>query len=110
MVEEHNSYGVVFDLEKPQKNPYNLTPADLVIDSSTFDPTNPSKRPVGWKELRTKRVMAKERVTNVDPRIPEARSQREQEVCILIMPSFIYNLNLSEFVNACVVGRATHGE
>lgn len=34
----------------------------VVISSATFDPSIPSKRPTGWVEARTKRVMMKEQI------------------------------------------------
>ena len=35
---------------------------EMVINEETFDPSNPSLRPEGWRELRNKRVVVKEQI------------------------------------------------
>jgi hypothetical protein len=56
---------------------------DLVITSSNFDPSNPSKRPEGWVTLRNKRVIVKEQIDRLagvdEDTIAAMRDDRELE-------------------------------
>jgi hypothetical protein len=64
-----------------------LCPADLVINSSTFDPAYYLKRPNGWGELRAKRVFAKERCAGVDMTtftLERMRPVRDAEVFVML--------------------------
>lgn len=38
-----------------------VTPAEMIINSETFSPIEPGRRPIGWPVLRARRVSARER-------------------------------------------------
>jgi hypothetical protein len=77
MVEEVTIYGFALNKNEP------VQAADIIIDAKTFDPKNPSKRPLGWSELRTKRVLMAEAVDRrsgaADSDIIESRTSRERQ-------------------------------
>ena len=54
MVEEVKLYGFVLNHNEP------VQAVDVAINSKTFDPKVLSKRPLGWGEVRTKRVLMRE--------------------------------------------------
>ena len=70
--EVKSTYG--FLLNKHQS----LLPSQVLINKDTFDPTVPTKRPIGWEEIKTKRILAKE--YNQRKRKPSLLSQSEADL------------------------------
>ena len=78
MVSEVATYGFVLNRNQP------VQARDVDINEKLFDPKNVTKRPPGWSEMRTKRVLMKEFVickdSNDEEAIVAGRSKRIEAV------------------------------
>jgi hypothetical protein len=79
----------------------------IVINDLTYDPDT-DKRPLGWTELRTKRVILKERAERKmgvsEVQILERRTQRELEVYSIIT-CLLCEIPQSNYVLECLCRR-----
>jgi hypothetical protein len=90
MINEYSTYGYPLALGAPSQD--KTTADDLVITTSTFDPSPDGLRPYGWFEVRNQRILNKEDAAQVDKKIISmARPPRENEVCHLNVALFVLN-------------------
>ena len=90
MINEYNAYGYPLALGAQSQD--KTIADDLVITSSTFDPSPDGLRPYGWFEVRNQRIIDKEDAAQVDKKtLSMARPQREKEVCNLHFSTLVFN-------------------
>ncbi len=83
MLAEAARYGCVMQLRRPgyfTSDPVTFRAAGVNITGSSLVPENPEARPVGWQELRRRRVHAKERAAGLDSSTEDVLAAREKQV------------------------------
>lgn len=78
-----------------------VQPGDLFFDEDEFNPRDPSARPKGWFEVRTKRVLIKEQMARLngmdDDQLASLHEQREEEEEAIMLGEVKANEELAEF-------------
>jgi hypothetical protein len=89
MLKELDNYGTLLSYGGPESHLLQL--ADLLINDSNFNPSDPTRRPAGWGEVRMNRVRVKESVAGADPNTVQLmRPAREANVSYVTI-HYIYN-------------------
>ncbi len=107
MITEVGGYGNALGLSTRSNMSAGIGACDLIFNPNTFNAEDPKKRPLGWEELKLKRVYAKEALDRQkgksEAKIKEAHDEKLTEVRHSILFAYLItdglNLELLIFLN-----------